>query len=235
MTCTVDLDGDEAPPTYTSLADVYDFKTAAQAAPRYEALYRAYVARFGSAPSLFVRSPGRVNLIGEHIDYAGFSVLPMALNRDILLAVGDIEPVGPGGTVTVRLHHADHAERYVDTEWSHQSGTVLEIDKTVHHWGNYVQGAYRTTLEQIQSDARIGQTLSRFNLAVSSTLPIAAGLSSSAALTCGASLATMAANGVVMKSRQLVRAAIDGEHLAGVACGGMDQSICMLGHREAAL
>ncbi|KAB0375302.1 hypothetical protein FD755_013794 [Muntiacus reevesi] len=53
-------------------------------------LKEMFNSKFGSIPKFYVRAPGRVNIIGEHIDYCGYSVLPMAVEQDMLIAV---EPV----------------------------------------------------------------------------------------------------------------------------------------------
>jgi hypothetical protein len=51
---------------------------------RYDLLHAAFATKYGHPPSFFVRAPGRVNIIGEHIDYMGYGVLPMAIERDIV-------------------------------------------------------------------------------------------------------------------------------------------------------
>uniref|UniRef100_A0A8C2P0A9 Galactokinase N-terminal domain-containing protein n=1 Tax=Capra hircus TaxID=9925 RepID=A0A8C2P0A9_CAPHI len=58
--------------------------------PRLLKLKEMFNSKFGSIPKFYVRAPGRVNIIGEHIDYCGYSVLPMAVEQDMLIAV---EPV----------------------------------------------------------------------------------------------------------------------------------------------
>ncbi|XP_049988966.1 N-acetylgalactosamine kinase isoform X4 [Alexandromys fortis] len=58
--------------------------------PRLLKLKEMFNSKFGSTPKFYVRAPGRVNIIGEHIDYCGYSVLPMAVEQDMLIAV---EPV----------------------------------------------------------------------------------------------------------------------------------------------
>ena len=54
---------------------------------RYKALVRRFQQSFGHKPDFFARAPGRVNLIGEHIDYLGYSVCPTALEQDFIMAV----------------------------------------------------------------------------------------------------------------------------------------------------
>ncbi|XP_067827578.1 N-acetylgalactosamine kinase isoform X2 [Heptranchias perlo] len=54
---------------------------------RFMKLKDAFISKYGLPPAFYARAPGRVNLIGEHIDYCGYAVLPMALEQDILAAV----------------------------------------------------------------------------------------------------------------------------------------------------
>jgi hypothetical protein len=76
-------------PNADSLEAIYTAAHSDAQATRYGAIAAAYRAAFGSDPAFFVRAPGRVNLIGEHIDYHGYSVLPMALGtQDVVIAGG---------------------------------------------------------------------------------------------------------------------------------------------------
>ena len=54
---------------------------------RIEVLLSSFKSKFGDDPSVIIRVPGRVNLIGEHIDYCGYAVHPMAIDQDVLVAV----------------------------------------------------------------------------------------------------------------------------------------------------
>ena len=54
--------------------------------PRYEELLRRFRELYGCKPAFYCRAPGRVNIIGEHIDYCGYSVLPAALEQDFIMA-----------------------------------------------------------------------------------------------------------------------------------------------------
>lgn len=54
--------------------------------PRYKNLKDRFKILYGTNPQFFCRAPGRVNIIGEHIDYCGYSVLPAAIEQDFLMA-----------------------------------------------------------------------------------------------------------------------------------------------------
>ena len=58
------------------------------AKPQFYELRQRFVKKFGLYPKVIVEVPGRVNIIGEHIDYCGYGVLPMAIEPSILVAVG---------------------------------------------------------------------------------------------------------------------------------------------------
>ncbi|XP_043350553.1 N-acetylgalactosamine kinase isoform X5 [Dermochelys coriacea] len=94
--------------------------------PRLLKLKKMFISKFGSAPKFYARAPGRVNLIGEHIDYCGYAVLPMAIEHDILIAV---EPVK---TQIVEL--ANTNPLYLDFSTSVNN---IHINKTKPVWHNY--------------------------------------------------------------------------------------------------
>ncbi|XP_023972667.1 N-acetylgalactosamine kinase isoform X2 [Physeter macrocephalus] len=94
--------------------------------PRLLKLKEMFNSKFGSVPKFYVRAPGRVNIIGEHIDYCGYSVLPMAVEQDMLIAV---EPVK-----THVLQLANTNPLYPDFS---TSANNIQIDKTKPLWHNY--------------------------------------------------------------------------------------------------
>ncbi|XP_058913891.1 N-acetylgalactosamine kinase isoform X3 [Kogia breviceps] len=94
--------------------------------PRLLKLKEMFNSKFGSVPKFYVRAPGRVNIIGEHIDYCGYSVLPMAVEQDMLVAV---EPVK-----THVLQLANTNPLYPDFS---TSANNIQIDKTKPLWHNY--------------------------------------------------------------------------------------------------
>src|SRR5438045_6079563 len=83
--------------------------------------------RFGGKPSFFARAPGRVNLIGEHTDYNDGFVLPMAIDREICIALR------PRPDAKVVLHSLDFGET---AEFNYDS-----VQRGPHNWIEYVSGA----------------------------------------------------------------------------------------------
>jgi galactokinase len=178
-------------------------------------LYDAFVSAFGAPPAARVDAPGRVNLMGDHIDYAGLSVLPMALQRHISLLIR------PRSDATVRL--TSNSEPFPPR--------TFEAGPTVPpfapgDWGNYAKAAVREL-------ARDSSRCLGFDALVDSTLPIAAGLSSSSALVVAFALAYLHANGRTMAHLELAARMAEAERYVGTRGGGMDQAIC-LGGREGA-
>ena len=72
------------PPVFSEVA-AFSFGNKLNQA-RYESLIASFKQRFACSPQFLVRAPGRVNVIGEHVDYSGYGVLPMAIAQDIALA-----------------------------------------------------------------------------------------------------------------------------------------------------
>ena len=171
-------------------------------------LFRAH---FGRAPDLAASAPGRVNLIGEHTDYNGGPVLPMAISRRTTVAAG-----------------AATAWRFVSSE--EPGGVAVDVDAELRgDWTDYVTGVVREL-------RGIGAAPPGAHVAVSSTVPIGAGLSSSAALTVSAARALSALAGRRLDGRALAEIAYRAEHdQVGVLCGRMDQTIASLGRPRHAI
>jgi galactokinase len=169
---------------------------------------------FDTAPRAAASAPGRVNLIGEHTDYNGGPVLPIAIAQRTCAAVG------PGADGDAGLLEA------VSTRFK----TVQRVkwqEALPSGWAAYVGGVVRElwTLEAIPANASL-------RVAVDSDVPIGAGLSSSAAL-CVAVARALAPH---LKPRQIAGVAYRAEHdHVGVRCGVMDQTISALGKRDHAL
>lgn len=173
--------------------------------------------RFGERPSHLSRAPGRVNLIGEHLDYLGLSVLPMALQKEVRIALR------PREDERVVLHNVDPAFDPVD----------FEIEPAISpseagHWSNYVKAPAAEL-------ARRFAIWQGFDGVVSSDVPVAAGLSSSSALVVAVGLALAHINEVSTEARELGAVLADAEQYVGTRGGGMDQAISLGGRRHYAV
>ena len=169
---------------------------------------------FGAAPRAAASAPGRVNLIGEHTDYNGGPVLPIAIAERTSAAVGPGAPDESGVLEAVSTRF----KQVVRVKWQE------ELPKG---WAAYVAGVLRElwSLEVVPRDGAV-------RIAVASDVPIGAGLSSSAALAVAAAKALAPS----LNARQIAGVAFRAEHdHVGVRCGVMDQTISALGKRDHAL
>jgi len=175
--------------------------------------------RLGGTTGLrWFRAPGRVNLIGDHIDYHDGFVLPMAVDRDCVVAARPRDD----GRVTVRSVELP-GEVDVAGDGSDEPAAVEPA------WGRYVAGVVRAL-------AGAGRPPVGLDAVLSSTVPVGSGLSSSAALEVAIALALVDAAAFVLPAPALARVCQRGEHLAtGVPSGVMDQLVALLGRRGHAL
>jgi galactokinase len=169
---------------------------------------------FGTTPRSAASAPGRVNLIGEHTDYNGGPVLPIAIPPRTTAAVG---PGAPGDTGVLEAV-STRDRKVVRVRWQ---------DDLPRSWVAYLGGVLRElwSLEVVPPNGSV-------RIAVASDLPVGAGLASSAALAVAVAKA-LAPN---LKARQIAGVAFRAEHdHVGVHCGVMDQTIAALGKRDHAL
>ncbi len=179
--------------------------------------------RFGRPARWIVAAPGRVNLIGEHIDYNDGFVLPMAINRYVVIA-GDLSDA-TGSELSANIYSSLVDERLAIT----LSGISLDTlpDTTLPVWARYIQGTILALAEE-------GLEPYSFDAVVESNVPLGAGVSSSAALEVATAtwIEALAGKSVdpVVKALRCQQA----EHVAvGVPCGIMDQfssTLCQADH-----
>lgn len=175
---------------------------------------RSFAMRFGRAPSIVVRAPGRVNLIGEHTDYTGGLVLPAAVARYVTIAAATNE------SDEVRVYSAVY-DSLVQFPASAPATPTLPV------WGRYPQGV------AVGLAAR-GIRLRGLDMAIGGDLPIGAGLSSSAALEVASALVLERGSGTGLSPRERALLCHEAESsFVGVPCGIMDQfasSLARAGH-----
>ncbi|CAG2120216.1 unnamed protein product, partial [Medioppia subpectinata] len=187
---------------------------------RIQRLVKRFEDKFGDKPVFLVRVPGRVNIIGEHIDYVGYSVLPMALKQDIVMAVS------VNSTGRIELTNLDQ-ENYHDESID---PTGLEFPQPPQ-WYHYFQCGYRGIVDRFCN----GQPPLGLNVAVHGTIPAGSGLSSSSAMVCAAAFATIIAFhqktnmlSIPINKLEITQLCIKSERYIGTDSGGMDQAIALL-------
>ena len=171
--------------------------------------------RYGSKPRIF-RAPGRINLIGEHTDYNGGFVLPCAIDFATYVAAAKRDDRN------IRVASLNFGRPF---EFS-----LDELDQAVDTtWARYVQGV-ALLLE------RSGRRLVGTDILIDSTVPVGAGLSSSAALEISTAFALASIAGHKIEGMQLAKLGQAAEHeYGGVKSGIMDQFTSVFGQAEHAL
>jgi N-acetylgalactosamine kinase len=170
----------------------------------------------GMGPLVLVRAPGRVNLIGEHTDYNGLPVLPMAIDRAVYAAARALaEP-----RVTARN---------LDTAFPASTFACAAdvAPSAAGSWESYLKAAVRELAGG--ADAR------GLALVVAADLPRGAGLSSSSALVVATALALSATRGQTPARLELAERLARAERFVGTLSGGMDQAVILLAEAGSAL
>ncbi|XAR56975.1 Galactokinase [Bertholletia excelsa] len=210
-------------PIFSSLEPVYgDGSPLEEARLRFDNLKSRFVALFGHPPDVYARSPGRVNLIGEHIDYEGYSVLPMAILQDTIVA---IRKRGEEESEKV-LRIANVNDKYPLCTYPADPDQVIDLKN--HKWGHYFICGYKGYYEYSKSKGlNVGVPVG-LDVMVDGSVPQGSGLSSSAALVCASTIAVMAAFDMNFPKKEIAQLTCECERHIGTQSGGMDQSISIM-------
>jgi galactokinase len=178
-------------------------------------LRNGFIRLYGTTPRLF-RAPGRVNLIGEHTDYNDGFVLPIAIDRETIVAAAARDDR------RLRVHSsllAETVELDLDRPGMRRRGV----------WFDYVEGVAQSLIAR-------GYPVKGADLLIESSVPIGGGLSSSAALETSVGLALLSISGAEIDPLSLSLAGRDAEHTwVGIMSGIMDQYVATFARKNNAL
>jgi galactokinase len=167
---------------------------------------------FGSEPKKIVLSPGRINIIGEHVDYNDGYVLPAAIDKIICFAFEK---------------NYTHTSKIIaiDLEDSFEVDLTTDMELTDNVWTNYLRGV----INQLKIK---GFEFDGFNCVFSSNIPVGSGLSSSAALECGFLFGVNELFELKIKPVDIALMGQSAEHWVGINCGIMDQFSSVMGQEN---
>lgn len=208
-------------PMYNEVGAVYGVDAKEEAQLRFDNLKSKFIQVFGHPPHIYARSPGRVNLIGEHIDYEGYSVLPMAIRQDTIVAI--------------RKHDAADKKPLVIANVNDKYGLCTypadpnqDIDLKNHKWGHYFICGYKGVYDYAKSKGLdVGEPFG-LDVMIDGTVPTGSGLSSSAALVCSSTIAIFAALDLSFPKKEIAQLTCECERHIGTQSGGMDQAISIM-------
>jgi galactokinase len=167
------------------------------------------------ADPIIIRSPGRINIIGEHTDYNSGFVMPAAIDKAIYIAISKRQDQ------EIHLYSESYQQAFQTVL------SAVEISDTA--WANFILGV----VDQI---TKKGYEIGGFNLYIDGDVPLGAGLSSSAAVECATAHAISQLFSLSISKMDLAFIAQKAEHtFAGVNCGIMDQFASVFGKKDHAV
>jgi galactokinase len=174
-------------------------------------ILQQFINKYHSTPRIF-KSPGRINIIGEHTDYNEGFVLPAAIDKAVYVAINQRDDQ------EIHLFAAHYQESFVTDN--------NKVKPSEVQWANYILGV----VSELQ---KLGCAIGGFNLYIDGDVPGGAGLSSSAAVECAVAYALNEMYVLSLSKMQLVKVAQLAEHnYAGVMCGMMDQFASIFGQKD---
>jgi len=198
---------------------------------------RCYGERFGFEKEVcIVRAPGRINLMGRHVDHRGGWNNCLAIDRETIAVAGlraddNVEAVNvePGKFPAVKFNISEVMGRFAFADWLDfvNSDWVRDMLRTAAgDWGNYIKAAMLRLQHRYSDRKMLG-----INLALSGNVPIAAGLSSSSTIVVATLQAAIALNDLELTTRQFIDLCGQGEWFVGSRGGSGDHAAIRLGQR----
>jgi len=162
---------------------------------------------------IVIDSPGRINLIGEHIDYNGGYVLPAAMDKKI--------------TLSFRKNNTTTCEILSSNFKSSFTADLNNLVRSDVEWQNYILGVL------FHANVLKPNAIQGFDCIIESNLPLGSGISSSAALECGIAKGINELFNLGLTDIEMIKLSRDAEHtFVGTKCGIMDQFAVVKGKKD---
>lgn len=195
-----------------------------------------FIERYGDKEAVITRSPGRVNILGRHIEHRGGSINVMSIDRETLLICGkrdddtvnmsNIDPKFSSSSFSIAetLHKSEN-ENWIDYI---ESDEILKlVMETKGEWGNYVKASVlRLALEYKDND------FCGMDMLFCGNIPMAAGLSSSSSIVVATTEALVALNELNIRANDFVHLCGEGEWFVGSRGGAGDHAAMKCGNRD---
>ena len=205
------------------------------------AIRSQFLNHFNYNAAIVVKSPGRINLIGEHIDYNHGFVLPAAIDKFIEVAIGKrsdgaihMVALDLGETIILPIDNLrPHATPWVN----YIIGVVDQVLNMTHATtNNFIVTDNKTPSTKINLPTNETKLAAGFDICIQGNIPLGAGLSSSAAVECAVLFALNELYNLLLTKMQLALMAQSAEHkFAGVHCGLMDMFTSLHGQKNKAI
>jgi len=197
----------------------------------------AFAGRYGAGRQVaIIRSPGRINLLGRHIDHQGGTVNVMAINREIIMVASPRDDDQVSLTNVDATHFSEQVFRISDLvanlDWDDWQRVIdgpriqRMLDAARGDWANYVKAAILRLQEQFRD-----RRLRGLDIMVGGDIPMGAGLSSSSALVVATAEAVTGFNRLPVNARRLVSLCGEGEWFVGTRGGAADHAAIKLSRR----
>ncbi len=202
---------------------------------RYVALLEGFIGQYGDKKVVITRAPGRINLMGRHIDHRGGSINVMTTDKDVVfvssmrdddvvnLANVDLNFPKKSFSITKTLGEKKY-DKWLD--YLADERVVKELNDSKGCWSNYIKSA--VIRAQFDSD----MPLCGMDIFVGGTIPLAAGLSSSSSLVVATMEAVVALNGLNLHDRDFINTCGEGEWFVGSRGGAGDHAAMKCGKAD---
>lgn len=196
-----------------------------------EKLRQEFAARYGVPPSFLARAPGRVIIIGEHLDYNGLPVIGAALTEGTMIA-GCLDH-----TNNIEVNHLEH-DKYADgllrTTGIRMAHVEDEVNARDTNWIQYVSWGIKSLVQSLPTNNRTVSGGGR--LLVGGNLPRAGGLASSSSLVTASALSAARLNRKRIPKQEIAMSAAEEERVgAGTRGGAVDHAISMCSKKDVAM